>query len=640
MKKYLLITLMAIALSAAAQQTPTNKTRSNGDYSQVDNYLIGLKRLGIPTSETDNLDAAGLPQNTVKLIYNTTLGRLRIYNPVAGTWADATAVDLTSYYKKDEVDALFVQNKNISDSYQSGGFAVSTGKVQQLAVNTHEPAGNLHVRGTTFLDASITGGVSFYGVAENNNGGISTGSALQDIIDETNYSIVVKDNSNNGLLKALPKLTYLPSTGGTLTGNLGLSTGYLNVSHPDVPGYGARLDWSQFLITNGETGNYIQIKGDPTNQYIGYSRGPNILKLYAPTLTDARDITYPDKSGVLSVTSDLDNYLSLTGGTITGNLSMSKTDAIDLTLTNLTSGFQTNLSDRRLNIGNAIDLNTFGLSDYGRLTYPSDGTFDIQGGASGGINFKGNEIRRKLDNARTLFEGDALLSTGGALTGNLQLEAQLIIGYSSNPDVGQLSSYIDTRCAGWVFDDKNGNVNQIRYQPNLYGNGRFHTNLGELAVLSDLDPYLPLTGGTVTGNLDIKDGNITLGYASDASYSTTIAPFGITSKVGDSQISISGGEQRIRFSAPSGAVKNLLYGSSAVDEVNLNLPSIGGTIMTEEKSALNYLSLTGGNLTGDVSTTNDIEISDLTKGVILKSPDGARWRITISNAGVLTTTAL
>ncbi|GAA4198701.1 hypothetical protein GCM10022289_07850 [Pedobacter jeongneungensis] len=97
MKKYLIIAFIALGFSATAQQSPTNKTRSNNDFSQVDNYLIGLKRLGIPTSETDNLDAAGLPQNTMKLIYNTTLGKLRVYNPVAGTWADASPTDLSGY---------------------------------------------------------------------------------------------------------------------------------------------------------------------------------------------------------------------------------------------------------------------------------------------------------------------------------------------------------------------------------------------------------------------------------------------------------------------------------------------------------------------------------------------------------------
>jgi hypothetical protein len=36
----------------------------------------------------------------------------------------------------------------------------------------------------------------------------------------------------------------------------------------------------------------------------------------------------------------------------------------------------------------------------------------------------------------------------------------------------------------------------------------------------------------------------------------------------------------------------------------------------------------------------DIEINDSTKGVVLKSPNGTQWRITISDTGVLTTAAL
>lgn len=38
------------------------------------------------------------------------------------------------------------------------------------------------------------------------------------------------------------------------------------------------------------------------------------------------------------------------------------------------------------------------------------------------------------------------------------------------------------------------------------------------------------------------------------------------------------------------------------------------------------------------TTTNDIEITDFTKGVILRSPNDSRWRITVDNFGVLTTT--
>lgn len=52
-----------------------------------------------------------------------------------------------------------------------------------------------------------------------------------------------------------------------------------------------------------------------------------------------------------------------------------------------------------------------------------------------------------------------------------------------------------------------------------------------------------------------------------------------------------------------------------------------------------------GNLTitasgGLIKTANDVEITDATKGIILKSPDGSRFRVTVGNDGVLTTTEL
>jgi hypothetical protein len=46
----------------------------------------------------------------------------------------------------------------------------------------------------------------------------------------------------------------------------------------------------------------------------------------------------------------------------------------------------------------------------------------------------------------------------------------------------------------------------------------------------------------------------------------------------------------------------------------------------------------GGTIATQVGD-DDIEITDSTKGVILKSPDGTRYRITVSNGGTLTVTA-
>lgn len=45
-------------------------------------------------------------------------------------------------------------------------------------------------------------------------------------------------------------------------------------------------------------------------------------------------------------------------------------------------------------------------------------------------------------------------------------------------------------------------------------------------------------------------------------------------------------------------------------------------------------------ITDPFVTANDIEITDATKGLILKSPDGTRFRVTVTDAGGLTVTSL
>ena len=41
-----------------------------------------------------------------------------------------------------------------------------------------------------------------------------------------------------------------------------------------------------------------------------------------------------------------------------------------------------------------------------------------------------------------------------------------------------------------------------------------------------------------------------------------------------------------------------------------------------------------------LSSTGDIEVTDFTRGVILRSPDSSRWRLTVTNTGALSTTKL
>jgi len=62
---------------------------------------------------------------------------------------------------------------------------------------------------------------------------------------------------------------------------------------------------------------------------------------------------------------------------------------------------------------------------------------------------------------------------------------------------------------------------------------------------------------------------------------------------------------------------------------NLLLPTVG-----------TYLPLSGGSLTGPVSSNQDIEITDSTKGIILRSPSSIKYRVTVSDAGELITTQI
>ena len=68
--------------------------------------------------------------------------------------------------------------------------------------------------------------------------------------------------------------------------------------------------------------------------------------------------------------------------------------------------------------------------------------------------------------------------------------------------------------------------------------------------------------------------------------------------------------------------------------------SVSLSALNESSVFSNYLPLSGGTLTGPVSTNQDIEITDSTKGIILRSPSNFKYRITVTDAGELVTTAI
>lgn len=73
---------------------------------------------------------------------------------------------------------------------------------------------------------------------------------------------------------------------------------------------------------------------------------------------------------------------------------------------------------------------------------------------------------------------------------------------------------------------------------------------------------------------------------------------------------------------------------------NLTITPNGNTVNIASVVANKYLPLSGGTLTGTVSTNQDIEITDLTKGIILRSPSNLKYRVTVTDAGELVTTLI
>lgn len=130
MKKSILLCLLSatLFLSTFAQTTPPSRTRSDDSFTQVDNYVTGLKRLGIPTATSDVLVGTATSANTGKLLWRSDLQKLRVYNPANSTWYDAIPA-ITNFYSTSPTigGALVSSQNNIDNINVSGVFYSTTG---------------------------------------------------------------------------------------------------------------------------------------------------------------------------------------------------------------------------------------------------------------------------------------------------------------------------------------------------------------------------------------------------------------------------------------------------------------------------------------------------------------------------------
>jgi hypothetical protein len=95
--------------------------------------------------------------------------------------------------------------------------------------------------------------------------------------------------------------------------------------------------------------------------------------------------------------------------------------------------------------------------------------------------------------------------------------------------------------------------------------------------------------------------------------------------------SVANGEITFTSPVPNGSVATVISPLNVLQTAQMT-PSDGS--VTSNKMDTNI------NIIGDFSAGGDIEATLNTKGVILRSPNNSRWRITVNNSGTLSAAAL
>jgi hypothetical protein len=293
---------------------------------------------------------------------------------------------------------------------------------------------------------------------------------------------------------------YLPLTGGTLTGSLNIGDSSQNVY------------------------NYIRIRRNNYTFETTVSEGSGILSLdssnsgVTPTMlkiSPGGHAYINDEE--LATTSRLSNYLPLSGGTMSGNIRIPYNSWIEQTHTsgsNATPFIKWLSKDASITMAQIGHHTTGGPDNTGSIyiiprattSTPWDGTNGLFI-YKGGVKIDGEELAKVSQIPST---SNYLPLSGGVLSGSDRIVLRInspssapavdlvfSIGNSIKSGVGfelgTLGAFLSDNVSDKVFCLKNG--------PEIRTNSG--TLIGKIPYKSDLDKYLPLSGGTLTGRLTV-----------------------------------------------------------------------------------------------------------------------------------------
>lgn len=312
---------------------------------------------------------------------------------------------------------------------------------------------------------------------------------------------------------------YLPLTGGTLTGSLNIGDSSQNV-YNYIRIY--RNNYT-FETTISEDSGILSL--DSSNSGVT----PTVLKISPGGHAYINDEE-------LATTSRLSNYLPLSGGTMSGNIRIPYNSWIEQTHTsgsNATPFIKWLSNDASIIMAQIGHHTTGGPDNTGSIyiipraitSTPWDGTNGLFI-YKGGVKIDGEELAKVSQIPST---SNYLPLSGGVLSGSDRIVLRInspssapavdlvfSIGNSIKSSVGfelgTLGAFLSDQISDKVFCLKNG--------PEIRTNSG--TLIGKIPYKSDLDKYLPLTGGTLTGRLTVPrintnyiesiDGNALLAY--------------------------------------------------------------------------------------------------------------------------------
>ena len=528
--------------------------------------------------------------------------------------------DLLHY--RDSVHCLIFDSYNFSRNLGTTSlnssfnhFPMMAAQIKTLNATTDRGYPTQEAGSLVVIPGTYRGSSQIYGTFNTNRWFVRGGSnSPEDPTAHTSWKELATTNHLSG---------YLPLTGGTMTGNIMFPTSevYMVQTLKSTSNYGAPIRW---------------MVGNETRAMIGYHTTGGDGSAGAMILTPTNPGSSPWENGnglfldrakiyfngqELATTKRLSNYLPLTGGTLTGSLNIGDSSQnaynyIRIHRNNYT--FETTVSEGSgilsLDSSNSGVTPTMLKISPGGHAYINDEELATTSRLSnylplsGGVLSGSNRIVLRINSPSSVPAVDIVFSIGNSIKSSVGFE------------LGTLGAFLSDNVSDKVFCLKNG--------PEIRTNSG--TLIGKIPYKSDLDKYLPLSGGTLTGRLTVPrintnyiesiDGNALVAYHQAGVDGVTNAQVGIGTVVDQmilrssntnlmhykngTQYTILDTSNIAALTIQFNGSTNTTYAPNAAKTVNITPAAIGAAAVghTHVMSDISGLSLAWSSITGKPET--------------------------------------